>query len=320
MKGLREANRVFGLVGEKLLPDLSTRTLSETAGEKLTRARLKKIVKTTGALRVVTSLDLMKLRTHNLFVFLSAKDKSRKFNLFNELCALPFAARVSCVSGSDVDFIILFRAAKYKHLSQVVYPSLRRYRELVRIKGVYLAHVPSYDLLYEYPPDPGRHERTDLLDWKIISQIKEDALKPLKEIADNVGVSEHTVRERIKRMKQRGIIKGYIIVKVWDKFPPEQVPIMSIIGIAGKEKNLDSVFRRVMNAPAFKLFVYRVYGKYNFLAGFRVGSMLELQSLLKSLSGDGLRLLDVYILFDRAYPNWAESVVNHWEQENRALL
>lgn len=50
----------------------------------------------------------------------------------------------------------------------------------------------------------------DGLDFKILTSLSEDARKSSREIAEEIGVSTGTVYNRIKRMTDRGVIKGYI--------------------------------------------------------------------------------------------------------------
>jgi|GEM_PF-4611901 len=314
MKGINEANRLFDLIGEKLLPDLSTSSISKVAGEKITRTHLKKVSESTGAIRVITAIDFMKLRVHNFLMFFLVKDKDQKFDMHEKLCRLPFASRVATISGSKADFMVHFRTNEYSHVHNVIYPAIAEYKDLLKVEAVYPA-FPVYDLLIHYPEaSEPPHEKISLLDWKILSEIKEDALKTYKEIGKKVGVSEHTVRNRIKKMHSKGVIKGYIVVRVWDKYPAEQVPVIGLIGLTGKEKGMHNFLNAFMESNAFNLCMYHTYGKYAYLIEFRIGSMIELQKLIKRLPKKDIRVLDFYTLFDQTYPNWAESVVKYWKK------
>ena len=51
----------------------------------------------------------------------------------------------------------------------------------------------------------------DNLDKKIIDILKEDSRCPFVDIADRLGVSEGTVRSRVHRMTDDGIIRGFTI-------------------------------------------------------------------------------------------------------------
>lgn len=49
----------------------------------------------------------------------------------------------------------------------------------------------------------------DALDAKILAVLNEDARKSSREIAEAIGVSPGTVYNRIKKMTERGVVRGY---------------------------------------------------------------------------------------------------------------
>lgn len=51
----------------------------------------------------------------------------------------------------------------------------------------------------------------DNLDKLIIEMLKKDSRRPFVEIASNLGVSEGTIRSRVHRMTEMGIIRGFTI-------------------------------------------------------------------------------------------------------------
>ncbi len=51
----------------------------------------------------------------------------------------------------------------------------------------------------------------DDLDREIISHLRRDARTPFTEIADRVGTSEGTVRNRVERLTEEGIIERFTI-------------------------------------------------------------------------------------------------------------
>ena len=51
----------------------------------------------------------------------------------------------------------------------------------------------------------------DNLDKKIIELLKKDSRCPFVEIANQLGVSEGTVRSRVNKMSEEGIIRGFTI-------------------------------------------------------------------------------------------------------------
>jgi Lrp/AsnC family transcriptional regulator for asnA, asnC and gidA len=50
----------------------------------------------------------------------------------------------------------------------------------------------------------------DALDRKILAALNEDARKSTREIAEAIGASTGTVYNRLKKLTERGVIRGYI--------------------------------------------------------------------------------------------------------------
>ena len=51
----------------------------------------------------------------------------------------------------------------------------------------------------------------DNLDKRILEILRRDSRKPFVEVANQLGVSEGTVRSRVHRMTEEGIIRGFTI-------------------------------------------------------------------------------------------------------------
>ena len=57
----------------------------------------------------------------------------------------------------------------------------------------------------------------DRLDLRIIRSLNNNARKPYKTIAEELDVSDATIRKRIKKMVQQGIIKQFIVLIDYEK-------------------------------------------------------------------------------------------------------
>jgi Lrp/AsnC family transcriptional regulator, leucine-responsive regulatory protein len=51
----------------------------------------------------------------------------------------------------------------------------------------------------------------DALDHRILQRLANDARRPYSEVARELGVSQPTVAERVRRMEERGIIQGAML-------------------------------------------------------------------------------------------------------------
>ncbi len=51
----------------------------------------------------------------------------------------------------------------------------------------------------------------DKKDKKIIEMLSENSRRPFTEIAGEIGVSEATIRKRVKKLEDEGVIEGYTV-------------------------------------------------------------------------------------------------------------
>ncbi|MFB6088716.1 MAG: Lrp/AsnC family transcriptional regulator, partial [Candidatus Aenigmatarchaeota archaeon] len=51
----------------------------------------------------------------------------------------------------------------------------------------------------------------DEKDKKIIEMLKEDGRRPFTQIAEQIGVTETTVRKRVKKLEDGGVIERYTV-------------------------------------------------------------------------------------------------------------
>jgi len=51
----------------------------------------------------------------------------------------------------------------------------------------------------------------DAVDQQILYQLQQDSRTPVTAIADELNVSDNTVRNRIAKLEERGVIEGYSI-------------------------------------------------------------------------------------------------------------
>ena len=88
----------------------------------------------------------------------------------------------------------------------------------------------------------------DALDHKIIAVLQENARLANAEVAAQVGSSEPTVRRRVDRLLERGVIK---IVAVAPPFPLGY-HIVAILGIQIDHSHLDSIEAALLTMPEIR--------------------------------------------------------------------
>ena len=117
----------------------------------------------------------------------------------------------------------------------------------------------------------------DKLDLKIINVLNENARTSFREISRKLKVSLTTVANRVKRLEQDGIIKGYIPLINLDRVGYD---LLTIIGIRIAHGKLMEVERKISKNPH----VYEIYdttGEWDSLIIARFKSREELNTFIK---------------------------------------
>jgi len=116
----------------------------------------------------------------------------------------------------------------------------------------------------------------DNLDKKIIDILKEDSRRPFVDIADQLGVSEGTVRSRVHRMTNEGIIRGFTI-KTSSRNVKALVDIRMDVNTEGEE-----IAKELSNMPGVTE-VYEVTGDQDMVVVVDVDSSQKLNEIVDKI-------------------------------------
>ncbi len=115
----------------------------------------------------------------------------------------------------------------------------------------------------------------DELDKKIILDLQEDARKPYKDIATKLDISEGTVKNRVTRLINRGVLKLEARVN------PFALPhkISAIVGVNLKEREHEETMKKIKNIPGVTS-VYNASGHFDLFFEIMVDSLDSLNDIL----------------------------------------
>ena len=115
----------------------------------------------------------------------------------------------------------------------------------------------------------------DELDRKIILDLQEDARRPYKDIAANLSISEGTVKNRVTRLLNRGVLKLEARV---DPFAlPHKIP--AIVGVNLKDRNHEEIMRQIEKIAEVTS-VWNASGHFDLFFEIMVDSLDELNDIL----------------------------------------
>lgn len=122
----------------------------------------------------------------------------------------------------------------------------------------------------------------DEIDRAILNRIQSDfpiTSRPYLSIAENLHLSEDQVIKRLKRLKQKGIIR-----RIGGNFAPEKLGFVSTLCAAKVSHDKIDSFARVVNRYPGVTHNYRRDNKYNIWFTFIAQSMDEIKNCLENIS------------------------------------
>ena len=122
---------------------------------------------------------------------------------------------------------------------------------------------------------PNTKKNIDPLDRKIVLNLQEDARRPYKDIAAKLKVSEGTVKNRVTRLINRGILKLEARVN------PFALPhrVSALVGVTLKERDHEEKMKEIENIPAVNG-VWNATGRFDLFFEVMVNSLQELNEIL----------------------------------------
>ena len=121
----------------------------------------------------------------------------------------------------------------------------------------------------------------DEKDKRILEMLIEDSRRPYREIADDVGLSESTIRKRVIKLQEEGVIEKFTI-KVCRE---EEKCIMAFITIIPKSQSeIKELLRETQVLPQCEE-VYFLAGECGVLIKVSVPEITELDALIESFRG-----------------------------------
>ncbi len=120
----------------------------------------------------------------------------------------------------------------------------------------------------------------DAIDAILLTALAEDARAPLKVLAARAGLSSPSAAERIRKLQDRGIIRGFTAVIDWAALGYSLEAIVRIRPLPGQ---LHSVRKLIEDTPEIST-CDKVTGEDCFVARLHARSMAEIDQVLDEIS------------------------------------
>src|SRR5690606_15630959 len=118
------------------------------------------------------------------------------------------------------------------------------------------------------------------LDKAIVAELSADGRRSFTDLAERVGLSVSAVHQRVRRLEQRGVIRGYTA-----KLDGEQIglPLTALISLTPNDPAApDDYPQRLEHIPEIES-CYSVAGDESYILLVRVPSPLGLEDLLRRI-------------------------------------
>ncbi len=121
----------------------------------------------------------------------------------------------------------------------------------------------------------------DELDKKIVASLNQNARKSYRQMAKELDVSMSTISNRIRKMEESGVIKGYIPV-----IDPQKVgyDLLAVIGMRISRGKMIKVQDRISKTPEV-ISVYDITGEWDSIIVVRFRNRRELNKFIKWITG-----------------------------------
>ncbi|QED37832.1 Lrp/AsnC family transcriptional regulator [Antarcticibacterium arcticum] len=119
----------------------------------------------------------------------------------------------------------------------------------------------------------------DQINWKILQELQKNARMSFSEIGRKIGLTSPAVAERVKKMEDKGIIKGYNVQVSYNKTGHQLKAIITLKVFMGRLKPfLEKVkeFREVINC-------YRITGNENIILEVILYDQAHLEGFIDKL-------------------------------------
>ncbi|HZU00912.1 MAG TPA: Lrp/AsnC family transcriptional regulator [Ktedonobacteraceae bacterium] len=115
--------------------------------------------------------------------------------------------------------------------------------------------------------------------WQILHLLQKNARLSFRDLGKQVGLSAPAAAERVRRMEEAGIIRGYRAEVDLEKVG---LPLLAFIRISVPKANSNYIAEQLQEIPEI-LECYRVLGNDSFLMKISVPSMEHLEMVIDRL-------------------------------------
>jgi Lrp/AsnC family transcriptional regulator, leucine-responsive regulatory protein len=117
----------------------------------------------------------------------------------------------------------------------------------------------------------------DTIDYQIVEFLTQDARMPFTQIAERIGRSTATVHQRVRRLREQGIIKSFTAELDWEALG---YPLDAFVSVRDTESHGLGQLAQNIGAIPFVMSAAAVTGEFDLLLHIRARSSSHLGEIL----------------------------------------
>ncbi len=124
----------------------------------------------------------------------------------------------------------------------------------------------------------------DEIDFRILKELQKNGRISFAEISRRTGIPDSTIYDRITRLRDRGVIKGFTAILDDKKLG---INITALVGVETKSENYGKVAKELSRIDKV-IEVYGVTGEFDLMVKIKAVSMEDLSRILniiRSMNG-----------------------------------
>ncbi|MEM9969885.1 MAG: Lrp/AsnC family transcriptional regulator [Pseudomonadota bacterium] len=119
----------------------------------------------------------------------------------------------------------------------------------------------------------------DDMDQRLLAALKRDGRAPLSDLAATLGVSRATIRARLERMQQSGVIRRFTVETAQDIVT---APVRGLMMLAVSGPGAERIMHRLTGHPAVRE-VHSTNGKWDLIVELGTETLEQLDQVLFEL-------------------------------------
>lgn len=268
--------------------------------------RLKRLEKEEIILKYATIVDIHKLGllSYRVYFRYGKINDSIEKEIIGYFSKGPEVVWCASLSGSW-DLEVVFGLKNFIQLNNILKELKEEFGESISRTNVSMSvvnyHFPRDYLIeqkrgqfkskyYGFEPIELKLDDTDI---SILKQLAENCRQNASEIGEKIGVTYHTVQQRIKQLEKKQIIQGHRILIDFSKVGKEYYKTLFSLGTLSKKDEQD--LYSFLSSFNFVVYIIEVLGEWNLEVEYEVENSDEIDYLIRELRNRFPKLISDYM-------------------------